>query len=40
MFERIRKYYKKGLYTEAMVHRFVEKGIITEEQYAQIIGKD
>ena len=40
MFERIRKYYEKGLYTEAMVHKFVDKGVITEKQYAQIVRKD
>lgn len=40
MFERIKKYYEKGLYTEAMVHKFVEKGVITEEQYAEITRKD
>ena len=40
MFERIRKYFEKGLYTAEMVHRFVDKGVITEEEYEQITRKD
>lgn len=26
------------LYTKEMVHRFVDKGVITEEQYMEIVG--
>ena len=37
MLERIIRFFKLGLYTEAQLHKFVEKGIITEEQYQQII---
>ena len=40
MFERIRKYFDKGLYTAEMVHKFVEKGVITEVEYEQITRKD
>ena len=40
MFERIRKYFEKGLYTAEIVHKFVDKGVITEEQYEIIVGKD
>jgi len=36
MFEKIRYYYQKGIYTAEMVHTFVEKGVITEEQYREI----
>lgn len=39
MFERIKKYYDKGIYTKKMVHDFVVKGIITEEQYIEIVGE-
>ena len=39
MYERIRKWYKLGLWTEAQVLMAAEKGIITDEQAAEIIGK-
>lgn len=38
MFNLIKKYYDKGLYTKEMVYKFVEKGIITEEEYFLIVG--
>lgn len=38
MFERIRGYYNKGLWTAAMVRQAVDKGILSEEQYQQIVG--
>lgn len=38
MFEKIKKFYDMGLYTKAQVHKFVDKGIITEEQYRAIVG--
>lgn len=38
MFEKIKKFYDLGLYTAAQVHKFVDKGIITEEQYIEIVG--
>lgn len=39
MLERIIRFFKLGLYTEAQLHKFVDKGIITEEQYQQIIAE-
>lgn len=38
MFERIKKYYEKGLWTKEMVYQAVKKGLITEEQYIEIVG--
>lgn len=38
MFEKIKRFYDLGLYTAAQVHKFVDKGVITEEQYAEIVG--
>lgn len=37
MFEKIKKWYKQGLWTEKMVQNAVEKGVITEEQAAEIL---
>ena len=37
MLEKLIRFFKLGLYTEAQLHRFVDKGVITEEQYQQII---
>lgn len=39
MFERIKKWYKQGLWTKEMVKDAVKKGIITEEQYKEITGE-
>lgn len=36
MFEKIKRFYDMGLWTEAMVKDTVEKGIITEEEYKAI----
>lgn len=38
MVEKIKRFYSMGLYTKEMVHKFVEKGVITEEQYLEIVG--
>ena len=38
MYEKIKKIYNLGLYTKEQVHKFVEKGVITEEQYIEIVG--
>ena len=38
MFEKIKRFYSMGLYTKEMVHKFVEKGVITEGQYLEIVG--
>ena len=37
MKERIMKWYKLGLWTEAMIQNAVEKGVITAEDMAEII---
>ena len=38
MFEKIKKFYVMGLYTKEQVHKFLEKGIITEAEYDNIIN--
>lgn len=40
MFDKIKKFYDMGLYSKVQVHKFVEKGVITEEQYIEIVGVD
>lgn len=40
MFERIKKWYQKGIYTKANVALYVRAGIITPEQYKEITGED
>lgn len=37
MFDKIKRFYDMKLYTKEMVHKFVEKGVITETQYNEII---
>ena len=37
MFEKIKKWHKQGLWTEAMVKNAFAKGIITEEQLSEIL---
>ena len=39
MLEKIIRFFKLGLYTEVQLHKFVDKGIITEDQYQQIIAE-
>lgn len=36
MFERIKKWYSMGLWTEEMVRNAVVKDIITEEEFSEI----
>lgn len=36
MFEKIKRFYDLGLYTAEQVHKFAEKGVITEKEYAEI----
>lgn len=36
--EKIKRFYEKGLWTAAMVRQAVDKGLLTEEQYRQIVG--
>lgn len=38
MFEKIKMFYEKGLWTEAMVRAAVAKNIITEIQANEILG--
>lgn len=38
MFDKIKRFYDFRLYTKEQVYKFVEKGIITEEQYIEIVG--
>ena len=38
--EKIKEYYNTGLWSEARVRNMVIKGIITEEEYKAIIGKE
>lgn len=38
MKEKIAKWYNQGLWTEEMVLNAVTKGILTEEQAAEIVG--
>ena len=37
-FERIKKWYDQGLWTKEQVHQAVDKGLITEEEYLEIVG--
>lgn len=38
MFEKIKNFYIKGLWTKEMVHNAVIKGFITEAEYEEIVG--
>lgn len=39
MFEKIKRFYDLGLWTEEMVKNAVDKGVITEEQCNEIVVK-
>lgn len=39
MYEKIERWYKQGLWTAAMVQAAADKGVITAEQYEEIIGE-
>lgn len=39
MFEIIKRNYERGLWTKKMVSIAVKKGVITPEQYEEIIGE-
>nr|DAI48805.1 MAG TPA: hypothetical protein [Caudoviricetes sp.] len=39
MKEKIAKWYKQGLWTASMVQNAVQKGIITQEDYLEIVGE-
>lgn len=38
MFEKIKKWYMQGLWSETMVQNAVTKGVITDAQAAEILG--
>lgn len=40
MYDKIKLYYNTGLWSEVRVRNMVVKGIITEEEYASIVGKE
>ena len=40
MYERIKKWYKQGLWTADMVRNAVTKGVITAEQFKEITGEE
>ena len=40
MYEKIKKYYDTGLWSEERVRNMVVKGVITEEEFYDIIGKE
>ena len=39
MYEKIKKWYKQGLWTAEMVLNTVNKGVLTEKQAAEILGQ-
>lgn len=39
-FEKIKKFYEKGLWNDRMVKDAVKKGKITEEEYKEITGNE
>ena len=39
MYEKIERWYHLGLWTEDMVMNAVDKGLITQEQAAEILGE-
>ena len=40
MYNKIKSYYDSGLWSEVRVRNMVVKGIITEEEYKNIVGKE
>lgn len=40
MFEKIKRWFKQGLWTETMVRNAFTKGVITEDQLNIIIGEE
>ena len=40
MYEKVKKYYNTGLWSEERVRNMVIKGIITEEEYKDIVGNE
>jgi uncharacterized XkdX family phage protein len=40
MYEKIKKWYKQGLWTAEKVMQAVDKGVITEEQAKEILSQE
>ena len=40
MYEKIKSYYDSGLWSKERVANMVVKGILTEEEYKDIVGKE
>jgi len=40
MFYRIKEYYDSGHWTVDMVYNVTKKGLITEDEYKEIVGED
>ena len=40
MYEKIKRWYKQGLWTKAMVQNAVTKGKLTEEEATEILSAD
>lgn len=40
MFEKLLKFFRMKLYTKNQIADFVRKGVITPEQYEQIVGEE
>ena len=40
MYEKIKEYYDSGFWSKERVRNMVVKGIITEEEYDSIVGKE
>ena len=40
MYEKVKSYYDTDLWSEERVRNMVVKGVITEEEYASIVGKE
>lgn len=38
MYEKIKKWYRQGLWKERQVRQAVEKGLLTEQEYQTITG--
>lgn len=39
-FERVKAYYESGMWSKPMVKMAVRKGVITKEQYTEIVGEE
>ena len=37
MLEKLIRFFRLGLYTKDQLHKFVDKGVITQEQYERIV---